>query len=166
MSAPLRDCLNSEYILCGRSYTIEEGELFTQPTTEEFGRDFARYLKKTPSFRYIWSGSLEEQQHLTLRLQISTDSKGRLLYNGKPYKKNSWCSYFVGDCKLYGPPKVIRQMGRVAREIPNPANVHPEISILTARGEVLRLDACTCGGELVMDHRGVLYCSNCFVIYE
>jgi hypothetical protein len=145
---------------------IEDDELFAQPETDEFGRDFARCLKKSPSFRNMWSGGRDEKRHLTLRLQISTDSKGRLLYNGKPYKKNTWCRYFVGDVELYGPPKVIRQMGRPAREQHNPLNDNPEISIITEKGQVLRLDACPCGGELLKDHRGALYCSKCFIIYE
>jgi hypothetical protein len=114
----------------------------------------------------MWSGGRDEKRHLILRLQINTDSKGRLIYNGKPYKKNTWCRYFVGDVELYGPPKVIRQMGRPAREHHNPLNDNPEISIITAKGQVLRLDACPCGGELLKDRRGALYCSRCFIIYE
>jgi hypothetical protein len=152
-------------MLCGRSDNIEERDLFTQPSTEDFDRDFARVLKKTPSFRTIWSGGREEQ-HLTLRLQVGIDSKGRLLYNGKPYRRNTWCRYFVGDCELFGPPKVIRQMGRPAKEIPNPVNDRPEIIVPAAHGEIIRMNTCTCGGELLMDHRGVLYCSRCFTIYE
>jgi hypothetical protein len=45
-------------------------------------------------------------------------------------------------------------------------NSNPEISILTENGNVLRLDACPCGGALLKDHRGALYCSDCFLIYE
>jgi hypothetical protein len=57
-------------------------------------------------------------------------------------------------------------MGRTAREVPNPANDKPEIIILDAQGEIIRMNTCTCGGELLMDHRGALYCSRCFTIYE
>lgn len=101
-----------------------------------------------------------------MRKQIDVDKKGRLIYNGKPYTRDSWCCYTSGGCELYGPPKVIRLLGRVAREIPDPINNNPEISILTEKGDILRLDACPCGGELLMDHREVLYCSDCHLIYE
>jgi hypothetical protein len=57
-------------------------------------------------------------------------------------------------------------MGRPAREQHNPLNTNPEISIITEKGQVLRLDACPCGGELLKDRRGVLYCSKCFIVYE
>jgi len=163
VSTSLCNSLNSDNIIQGRSVIDEEREF--QPTTEDFGRDFTRCLVKSPQFRAIWLGGCVEQ-HLILRKQIDIDERGRLLYNGKPYKRNTWCRYFMGDCELYGPPKVIRQMGRIAKEVPNPANNNPEISIVTVGGEVLRLDACPCGGELIRDHRGALYCSNCFIIYE
>ena len=42
----------------------------------------------------------------------------------------------------------------------------PEISIYTKKGELLRLDACPCGGELQQDRRGFLYCKECSIIYE
>jgi len=66
---------------------------------------------------------------------------------------------------MYGPPKVIRQQGRLAKEEPDEANTHPEIIIFTAKGEALNLDACPCGGELIMDDDGSLYCKECGVFY-
>jgi len=162
----LRKSLEPVDILPDELDINEDDDIFSQPEADEFGRDFARVLKKSPLFRKIWSGGRDEQRHLKLKLQVSTDSKGRLLYNGKPYKRNTWCRYFVGDVELFGPPRIIRQMGRAAREEHNHLNDNPEISILTARGEAIRLDACPCGGELLKDRRGVLYCSKCFIIYE
>ena len=50
------------------------------------------------------------------------DKNGRLMYNGKPYTKDTWCCYNNGGCEIYGPPRVIRQLGRVAREIPDRIN--------------------------------------------
>ena len=163
MPASLCNCLKSDDIICSGSATIEGRESI--PSTEDFGKDFARCLAKSPSFRRIWMGGPEEL-HLILRKQIDVDKNGRLIYNGKPYNKDTWCCYYIGDCELYGPPKVIRQMGRIAKEVPYPANNNPEIGILTEKGDVLRLDACPCGGELLLDHRGDLYCSDCHLIYE
>jgi hypothetical protein len=154
--------LKSDNIIHSGLDTTEETDL---PETNDFGRDFARCLQKSPVFNALWMGGGVER-HLSLRKQIDIDSSGRLLYNGRIYNKDTWCRYYFGDLQLYGPPKVIRQMGRVAKEIPNPANNNPEISILTQNGDVIRLDACPCGGELILDHRGALYCSNCFVVYE
>lgn len=163
MPASLCNCVNSEDIL-NSGFDNNEGRLFI-PLTEDFGEDFLKCLAKSPTFRRLWQGGPEEL-HLILRKQVDETENGRLIYNEKIYNRDTWGCYYVGDSQFYGPPLVIRQMGRMAKETPNPLNSNPEISILTEKGAVLRLDACPCGGELLKDHRGALYCSNCFEIYE
>lgn len=80
-----------------------------------------------------------------------------LLYNGHLYNRNSWS---------WRPPKFIRLQGRQAKESADPRNNHPEIVIFTVHGDALWLDACPCGGELLMDNNENLYCSKCKIIYE
>lgn len=150
--------------ICSGYDTIEERK-FVVPATEDFGKDFLKCLAKSPMFRCLWQGGPEEL-HIILRKQVDVNERGQLIYNGKPYNRDTWSCYYIGDSRYYGPPLVIRQMGRMAKEIPDDMNSNPEISILTENGNVLRLDACPCGGELLKDHRGVLYCSDCFSIYE
>jgi hypothetical protein len=154
--------LNFENILHS-GYVSNEGRIFI-PGTEDFGIDFIRCLAKSPMFSRIWEGG-PRGLHLRLRKQVD-EKDGHLIYNGKPYNRDTWGCYYVGDCQFYGPPLVIRQMGRMAKEIPDDLNTHPEISIQTQKGDTLRLDACPCGGDLRKDRRGALYCSECFMIYE
>lgn len=156
------NCLNSEYILHS-GYDSYEGRIFI-PVTEDFGKDFIRCLAKSPMFNRLWQGGPGEL-HLRLRIQISEDKDGRLLYNEKPYNKDTWCCYFWGDCQMYGPPKIIRQQGRPAKELADAANTHPEIIIITKNGEEMRLDACPCGGDLIKDDDGSLYCKKCGEVY-
>ena len=116
-------------------------------------REVKRLLKDR-QFSEIFIGP-QSGCHLTLRCQVAEEN-GHLIYNGKRYTRG----------RRWRPPKVIRQMGRLAKELPNPYNNSPEISVELQSGKVLRLDTCTCGGELVMDHRLVLYCRECFRIWE
>jgi hypothetical protein len=162
MSASLCNCLNSEDILHS-GYDSNEGRIFI-PITEDFGKEFIKCLARSPMFSRLWEGG-PRGLHLRLRKQVD-EKDGRLIYNGKPYNRDTWGCYYVGDCQFYGPPLVIRQMGRMAKEIPDDLNTHPEISIQTQKGDTLRLDACPCGGDLRKDRRGALYCSECFIIYE
>lgn len=142
---------------------IEEEEII--PNIEDFGPEFKRALAKSPMFCRLWEGG-SKNLRLSIRKQLDFDEKGRLLYNGRLYNKDTWCCYFSGDCMMYGPPKVIRLQGRAAKEQLNKANTHPEITIITAHGEVIILDACPCGGELIMDTDDSLYCKDCGDVYS
>jgi len=133
--------LNSEDILFFRTYTIEGRKVF----------------ERDKAFRTIWEGGILRGCSLTIRCQISVDSDGHLLYNGHRFSRSSWS---------WRPPKFIRQQGRLAKESTDPRNNHPEIVIYTMSGEALLLDACPCGGELLMDNNENLYCSKCKIIYE
>ena len=133
--------LNSEDILFFRTYTIEGRKVF----------------ERDKAFRNIWEGGILRGCSLKIRCQISVDSDGHLLYNGRRFSRSSWS---------WRPPKFIRQQGRLAKESTDPRNNHPEIVIYTMRGEALLLDACPCGGELLMDNNENLYCSKCKIIYE
>ena len=132
---------NSEDILHPQTYMFEGREVF----------------EKDKAFRTIWEGGILKGCSLKIRCQVSLDPKGRLLYNGRLYNRNSWS---------WRPPKFIRQQGRLAKESTDPRNNHPEIVIYTMSGRALLLDACPCGGELLMDRNGYLYCSSCKIIYE
>ena len=122
---------------------------------DEYTESELKALSKDTSFRPIWSGGTIGG-HLRIKCQVAEEG-GLLIYNGRKYHRSQ---------HGYRPPKIIRMMGRMAKESTDPMNDNPEISILTAQGKILRLDACPCGGELVMDHREVLYCAKCFAIYE
>jgi len=134
-------------IILSKTITIEGMEGYTE---EEL-----KALRKDRGFWQILDGS-KLHCHLTIRCQVD-DESGRLIYNGRPYSRSSWS---------WRPAKVIRQMGRIAKEVPDPRNTHPEISIYTERGKLLRLDACPCGGDLILDHNYNLYCEKCNLIYE
>ncbi len=115
-----------------------------------------RALTRDKAFTTIWQGGILTGRHLVLKLQISFNKKGRLLYNGRPYNRSSW---------TWRPPKFIRLQGREAKEEPNSRNSHPEIYLTTLNGQELKLDACPCGGELVKDRREYLYCRECGMVY-
>jgi hypothetical protein len=117
----------------------------------------AKALSRDKGFETIWQGGIMTGCHLVLKLQISFNAKGRLLYNGRLYNRNSWS---------WRPPKFIRLQGREAKEEPNSRNSHPEIYLTTLNGEELKLDACPCGGELVKDRCECLYCRDCGLIYS
>lgn len=81
----------------------------------------------------------------------------RLLYRGHQFSMSEWPSHL--------PPKFIQIQGRSAKEEFSIYNDRPEIHIQTRSGAVLTLDACPCGGRLVLDRNGDLYCEVCFQIY-
>ena len=138
---PSINSLNSEDIPHTQTSIIEGREVF----------------EKDKAFRAIWEGGILRGCSFKIRCQVSIDSQGRLLYNGRLYNRNSWS---------WRPPKFIRMQGRLARESTDPRNNHPEIVIYTMNGEALLLDACPCGGELLMDNNENLYCDKCKIIYE
>jgi hypothetical protein len=113
-------------------------------------------LKKDKAFMRIWDGGIMPDASLEIRSMVS-EQNDHLILNGRKFTRSSWD---------WRPPLIIREQGRLAKESFDPRNNHPEITIITQKGKVLRLDACPCGGELMMDHRGFLYCSECKIIYE
>ena len=117
----------------------------------------AKALSRDRGFETIWKGGILKGCHLVLKLQVSFNAKGRLLYNGKTYNRDSW---------TWRPPKFIRLQGREAKEEPNSRNNHPEIYLTTLNGQELKLDACPCGGELVKDRCECLYCRDCGMVYN
>lgn len=121
----------------------------------EYSEADLKILRKDKAFHAILTGGVIAG-HLSLRCQVQ-EKDGRLIYNGRPYSRACWS---------WRPPKVIRNQGRIAKEYSDPRNNNPEISIYTESGKLLRLDACPCGGELLMDHRGFLYCNKCNTVYE
>lgn len=147
LSAPEMNSLNSHNIIFSQTNTIEEMQDYSDAEMQS--------LRKDKGFLQILNGGIRHC-HLSLRCQVAEEA-GRLIYNGRPFNRSQWS---------WQPPKVIRMQGRRAKEYGDPRNNHPEISILTEGGQVLRLDACPCGGELEMDHNYNLYCLKCFRIYE
>ncbi len=65
----------------------------------------------------IWHGGICRSR-LILRSQVSTDERGRLLYYGRVFGRQSW------PCD-WQPPKFIRLQGRSARGQFNPLNTYP-----------------------------------------
>ncbi len=133
--------------------------IFSSPNTIE-GRNFysdweLKALEKDKAFMRIWDGGTMKCS-LEIKSMVMVDEKGRLFLNGRRFTRSSWD---------WQPPPIIRHQGRLAKESTDPRNNHPEIAIETEGGEVLWLDACPCGGELLMDERDNLYCSKCNIIY-
>lgn len=141
------DSLKFENILKTQT-CIDEG-------MENYSEAELKALWKDDAFRPIWTGGIMHC-HLSIKCQVAEES-GKLIYNGKLFNREKWS---------WRPPKVIRLQGRPAREYTDPQNNNPEISIITVRGDIIWLDACPCGGELLMDHRGFLYCKECSIVYE
>lgn len=156
--------LNSDNIIHSGSYLLE-GRKFEPSLTEGELRLLGKALKADPMFARIWWGDAGKRL-AALRLQVSIDDRGRLLYNGKLYNRDSWVTFFVTDERLYGPPKIIRGQGRLAKEVPDVRNNHPDIVFFNEDGKPVHSDHCQCGGELVMDSRYYLYCRRCNLIYE
>lgn len=84
--------------------------------------------------------------------------ENRLLYRGHQFSMSEWPSHL--------PPKFIQIQGRPAKEEFSIYNDRPTISIRTQGGILLTLDACPCGGCLLLDFSGNLYCNACFEIYN
>jgi hypothetical protein len=148
--AVLPDCLKYEDILYRGSSNIEERRTKLKPP--------CRLAQCEPTFERIWTGGLLTGAYFSIRLQISTDERGRLLYNGKLYNKNSW---------TWQPPKFIRLQGRHAKETLNPFNSYPnEIIVLDGKKIIVPQYCDACGGDLVYDHNMNLYCVRCELIQE
>jgi hypothetical protein len=149
--------LNSENILRSGVYLFEGEKFFDQ-------RTWQRVKKYDPVFARLWEGPVD--MAFSLRPQIALDLKGRLLYNGRLYNKDTWTSFFTTQDELYGPPKVIRQQGRLAKEEFDVRNQHPDVVIFDDAGKPYHSDHCECGGQLVLDNNLNLYCVKCKLIYE
>ena len=141
------DFLNRDNILPAQTLLLRGMDDY-DPATQ-------KALRKDKAWISIDSGGTIHA-HLCIRCQVA-EKDGRLIYNGRPYNRGCWS---------WRPPKIIRMQGRLARETTDPRNEHPEIIIITQNGKALQLDACPCGGELLKDHRGFLYCGSCYEIYE
>ena len=148
--------LNFDHMVKAQTYSIEEEENSSEEDSWEdyYSEDELKALRKDVGFRSILDGGVRHCH--TLRCQVA-EKNGRLIYYGKPFRRSQWS---------WQPPKIIRVQGRLAKESSDPRNNHPEISIYNERGELQRLDACPCGGELLMDHNYNLYCVDCSIIYE
>jgi len=147
------------------SYRVEDrnvGSDLMEGLTPPELKSFKKALEKDPLFDQVWKGGiLSSDHHLILRSQIAytTDGRGntRLLYNGRRYDRDSW---------TWRPPKAIRQLGRTAKEYPNPRNSPPVVFVATKNGEFIYVDRCTkCGGDLIYDNNMELYCRECGLIY-
>ena len=126
---------------------------------------FNKALKADFVFSRIWNPF---EASLTLRYQVATDEHGRLLYNGKRYNRGVWYKFFVADSKYYGPPKVIRQQGRMAVEYYNARNRRPTEVIDLEDGSHKRIrKVCDeCQGRLEFDETMVLYCIECGLVAD
>jgi hypothetical protein len=146
-------------VLEALNFSQNHNIMFSQTCNIEGMQDYSaaelKALARDKAFRSIWEGGVLHC-HLSIRCQVAEES-GRLIYNGRPFNRSQWS---------WRPPKIIRIQGRLAKEASDPRNNNPEISIYTESGKLLRLDACPCGGELLMDHRGFLYCKKCNTVYE
>jgi hypothetical protein len=142
--------LNFDNIIFSRILPIEGIELYSYFSDAEM-----KALQKDKAFMRIWEGGIMRGP-LEIRSMVGEDDKGRLTINGRRFTLSSWD---------WQPPFIIRYQGRLAKEFSDPRNNHPEIAIETERGETLWLDACPCGGELLMDERDYLYCVECNMIY-
>lgn len=146
MSGSVLNSLNQDNIIFFRT-SIDEG-------MEDYSTSEMKALQKDKAFMQIWNGGVI-QGKLKIKSMLSEED-GHLVLNGRRFTRSSW---------NWRPPEVIRGQGRLAKEYSDPRNVHPEIAIVTQNGSVLWLDACPCGGELLMDNNSNLYCSKCNIIY-
>lgn len=138
---------NSNIIFSRQSY-IEEEEILSDSDVEA--------LRKDKAFMRIWDGGVMSGG-LEIRSMVTTDAKGRLYLNGRRFSRSSW---------RWRPPPIIRNQGRLAKDIEDPINRHPSIVVEDENGNPVRQDKCVCGGELVKDRCGYLYCLKCCIIYE
>ena len=112
-------------------------------------------ISKDVGFSPIWKGGILRGAHLILKIQVSEDAQGRLLYNGRLYNRSSW---------TYMPPKFIRLQGRQAKEFSSFYNNYPTDIIEVDEEKVRIRRTCDCGGKLVYDKRAWLYCEKCHLI--
>ncbi len=152
---------------------IDEEEYLYAPWVEGLTppakQAFLQAAKLDPCFEYIFRGSkLSPDHHLILKLQVQyvRDDAGLwLVYNGHRYGRSDRSHAF-----RYKPVKLIRELGRLAREQPNSMNTHAEVhaQALTPDGyRAVTLDTCpVCGGEMVYDHTMELYCRACGLLEQ
>ena len=100
--------LNSYHVVNLRTIINEEMAKYTDHEL--------KCISKDKGFSPIWKGGILHGAHLILKIQVSEDAWGRLLYNGRPYNRNSWS---------YMPPKFIRLQGRQAKEYSSFYNNYP-----------------------------------------
>lgn len=137
-------------IIFSQNYINEEDEILSE--------DELKLLKKDRAFMRIWDGGIiGEKTPLYIKSIVSVDEKNRLYLNGRRFTRSSWS---------WRPPPIIRHQGRMAKDYPDPMNEHPHIRVEDERGDLIWTDKCVCGGELLKDHRGYLYCIKCNIIYE
>ncbi|VVB63975.1 Uncharacterised protein [uncultured archaeon] len=106
-------------------------------------------------FSPIWKGGILHGAHLILKIQVSEDEQGRLLYNGRLYNRRSWS---------YMPPKFIRLQGRLAKEYSSYYNNYPTDTIEVDDKKFRIRLTCNCGGKLVYDKQAWRYCEECYLI--
>ena len=113
-------------------------------------------MKRDKAFWHIWTGGVLRAS-LEIRSRAWVDEKGRLFLNGRRFTRSSWG---------WRPPAIIRDQGRMAKDYPDPMNFRPSIIVEDEDGKPVRRDTCPCGGQLLKDRRGYLYCTKCNIIYE
>ena len=123
-----------------------------------------KILKREPIYwRNYQGGTFPEGTKLTIKSILSEDDKGRLLYRGRLFDRRRWS---------WRPPKILRMMGRQARDFTDLRNSYPTEEI-EQDDTILRVRAiCTrdpkrgpyCDGKLLYDKRYYLYCEKCFLI--
>jgi hypothetical protein len=139
--------LNSYDVVNLRTIINDEMAQYTDHELKCISRDMG--------FSPIWKGGILRGAHLILKIQVSVDDWGRLLYNGRLYNRSSW---------TYMPPKFIRLQGRQAKEYSSFYNSFPT-DIIEVDEEKIRIRrTCSCGGKLVYDKRAWLYCEKCHLI--
>lgn len=184
--------LKSQNILNSGAYNIEGGQfsdlkLDSAPDPIFDAKTWTKIKKYDPGWAIIWAGKLHghpvdvwpqisldlnldsqiQRFYYSGRLSYSPTDPAKLIYTPKRFNRDSWTSYLAGDILLYGPPKVIRQQGRLAKENANSMNNHPAIAVTNRRGKlILFIDQCFCGGELVRDQNEYLCCADCGMIYN
>lgn len=113
-------------------------------------------IERDTAFNRIYDGGVIKDATLTIRSQVSIHGD-RWYYNDRPYTRSSWS---------WRPCRFVRSLGRMAREYPDGSNTHPMIDLMTESGQVIQVDNCpVCGGDLVLDERDELYCTECYVIW-
>jgi len=123
-----------------------------------------KIIKREPIWwRNYEGGTFPAGTRLIIKSIYSEDDKGRLLYLGKPFDRRRWS---------WRPPKIIRMMGRHARDYTDLRNSYPTDEITHEDGSKERIRATCkskekgdeCKGKYLYDQRYYLYCERCFLI--
>ena len=137
------------------SYDVINLQTIINQEMDNYSDHELKCISKDTGFSPIWKGGILHGAHLILKIQVSEDALGRLLYNGRLYNRSSW---------TYMPPKFIRLQGRQAKEFSSFYNNYPT-DIIEADDEKVRIRrTCGCGGKLIYDKRAWLYCEKCHLI--